>query len=33
MSAAIEVVLGPEKGWQFVLAAAEVRVGRGAGHR
>jgi hypothetical protein len=33
MSVAIEVVLGPEKGWKYVLTSGEVRVGRGAGHQ
>lgn len=33
MAAAIEVAHGPGKGWKYVLAAEEVRVGRGAGHQ
>ena len=33
MAAAIEIVHGPGKGWKYVLAAEEVRVGRGAGHQ
>ena len=33
MSAAIEIVQGPERGWKYVLTGGEVRVGRGAGHQ
>ena len=33
MATAIEIVHGPGKGWKYVLAAEEVRVGRGAGHQ
>lgn len=33
MAVAIEILIGPGKGWKYVLAAEEVRVGRGAGHQ
>ena len=33
MAARVEVVHGPDAGWQFTVLTGEVRIGRGAGHQ
>jgi hypothetical protein len=33
MAAAIEIVEGPGRGWKYIVAGEEVRIGRGAGHQ